>query len=167
MLHVDNPFWTFTLKVYAQPGVSAECIALQDTLGIDVNVLLFCVWFGAERQRVLDDAQLAAIEAEGTRWQAIVIKPLRAIRQAMKPMPEMAEEAVAALRKDVAAAELRSEQIEQALLFAAAERLNDAAKPATAAEAVAANVVALLRRHSGSAADLSPRQLIAAAIALR
>src|SRR5262249_40267230 len=45
-------FWNFSLKVYGRPGVAAACIALQDGLGLDVNLLLYCCWHGRARRRL-------------------------------------------------------------------------------------------------------------------
>jgi uncharacterized protein (TIGR02444 family) len=141
---------------------------LQDALNIDVNALLFCAWLGAEKKLALNEANLAAIGAEVERWHRNVVRPLRAVRQTMKPMPEMADDAVAALRKDVAAAELRAEQIEQAMLFSAAGTLSAGATTTTPAEAVADNVAAFIRRHTTAAVEMPPaRLLIAAATAYR
>lgn len=167
MLDCDNPFWRFSLAVYAQPGVAAECLALQETLNIDVNVLLFCAWIGAERNRVLDDQALAAIEADVRRWHGTVVQPLRAVRQTMKAMPDLADEAAKALRKEVAAVELRAEQIEQAKLFEMAGAVTHGAT-VEVGDAVEANVAGFLRRHAkGAESPSPPRLLIAAATAYR
>lgn len=162
VLKCDNPFWRFSVAVYAQPGVADECLALQNAFDIDVNVLLFCAWLGAERQLVLDDKALAAIEARAERWHGAVVRPLRAVRQTMKPMPDMADDAVKALRKDIAAAELRAEQIEQAQLFEISDAIAQGANAATG-DAVAANVAAFLHRHAKGAESPPPHRLIAAA----
>ncbi|WP_162827207.1 TIGR02444 family protein [Pseudolabrys taiwanensis] len=167
MLDCDNAFWRFSLAVYAQPGVGAECLALQGALDIDVNVLLFCAWLGAERKLVLGDEALAAIDAGVLGWHESVVRPLRAVRQTMKPMPEMADEAVKALRKEVAAVELRAEQIEQARLFEMADTVAHGAT-VEVGDAVEANVAAFLRRHAkGAESPSPPRLLIAAAAAYR
>lgn len=166
MLDCDNAFWRFSLAVYAQPGVGAECLALQETLDIDVNVLLFCAWLGAERKLVLNDEALAAIDAGVLGWHGSVVRPLRAVRQTMKPMPEMADEAVKALRKEVAAVELRAEQIEQARLFEMADTIAHGAT-VEVGDAVEANVAGFLRRHAKSESPSPPRLLIAAATAYR
>lgn len=168
MLRCDNPFWTFSLAVYAQPGVAAECLALQTAANIDVNALLFCAWLGADKGLILTEKNFAAIDAYVRRWQKTVVRPLRAVRQAMKPMPEMTDDAVASLRKDVAAAELRGEQIEQAILFEAATGVSDGANAARAEQAVPANVMAFVQRSATDAATVEPpRLLIAAALANR
>lgn len=163
MLNCDNPFWRFSLAVYAQPGVADECLALQGALEIDVNGLLFCAWLGAERKLALDDKALTAIDACVQRWHGSVVRPLRAVRQTMKPMPDMADDAVKALRKEIAAVELRAEQIEQAKLFEIADVITKDANAATE-DAVAANVTAFLRCHAkGAESPSPPHRLIAAA----
>lgn len=165
VLRCDNPFWKFSLAVYAQPGVAAECLALQSALNIDVNALLFCAWLGADKKIILNETNLDAAEACARRWHGVVVRPLRTIRQAMKPMPDMADDAVKALRKDIAAVELRAEQIEQALLFDEADTVAAGATPASAEHAVTANVTAFVQRNATGAAEIPPaRLLIAAAI---
>ncbi|MFB3151067.1 MAG: TIGR02444 family protein, partial [Alphaproteobacteria bacterium] len=42
----DNPCWDFALVVYRRDGVAEACLALQESQGVDVNVLLFCCWLG-------------------------------------------------------------------------------------------------------------------------
>lgn len=169
MLRCDNPFWKFSLAVYEQPGVEAECLALQSALNIDVNVLLFCAWLGADRKILLSADSLAAIDAQARGWHGTVVRPLRAVRQAMKPMPDMADDAVKALRKDVAAAELRAEQIEQALLFQSTEALSAGAATADDPEiAIRANIAAFVQRNATDAtATPATPSLIAAAIGYR
>ncbi len=172
MLDCDNSFWRFSLAVYAEPNVAAECLALQTSLNINVNALLFCAWLGSERQTRLTDENLAAIDACVRRWHSTVVEPLRAVRQAMKPMPEMAETAVQLLRADIAKLELRAEQIEQALLFDLTAGIGQGAAALSAADAIRTNVTALLQRsiaHAGLVAAPQPKadQLIAAATAYR
>lgn len=162
MLQLENPFWTFSLDVYARPGVAQECLALQASDGIDVNVLLFCAWAGAVREVRLGDEQIAAVIGRAKPWHERVVVPLRGVRQALKEMTGLGD-SVTALRKDVAAAELKAEQIEQATLFADAASLLDGAGAAGAPDAVSANLSCLLRHyHAGS---VVPERLIAAALA--
>jgi uncharacterized protein (TIGR02444 family) len=165
----DNPFWKFSLAVYAQAGVAEECLRLQDALNIDVNVLLFCAWVGAEKQLVLNDKNVAAIDDAVRGWHRSVVRPLRTARRAMKPMPEMEDDAVQALRKEIAAAELKAEQIEQALLFDNMPALIACAAVAgDPRDAVRANIAAFVRRNATGAAETpATPSLIAAAIGYR
>jgi uncharacterized protein (TIGR02444 family) len=164
LLQCDNPFWTFSLAVYDAPGVSAECIALQDTLGADVNVLLFCAWLGAAHGRALTAEDIAAIEAAVQPWRDTAIRPLRAVRRDIKALPDSTDETIAALRKDVAALELRAEQIEQAMLYRLMPMLT--ASPAkTTAEAIHRNVSVFLARTAPAPSEVSAPRLIEAALA--
>lgn len=155
MLQCDNPFWRFSLAVYAAPGVAPECLALQDAHGVDVNVLLFCAWLGS-RGVVLTAANLAAIETAAQPWREAAIWPLRSARRGIKT--ETADEEVAALRKDVAALELRAEQIAQAMLYRLAPTFGEPVAAASVDAAIYSNIAALLGERS------APR-LIEAALA--
>ena len=39
-----SPFWQFSVKFYAVPGVAQACIELQDQAKVDVNILFFLLW---------------------------------------------------------------------------------------------------------------------------
>ena len=161
-MQCDSPFWQFSLAVHGAPGVDAECLALQDTHGIDVDLLLFCAWTGAQ-DILLTDADMAAIEALVRPWRDTAIAPLRAARRGIKTLPQMADADVAALRKDVAALELRAEQIEHAMLYAVASTLGSASGT-TAEEAMRRNVSALGRAKG--VPELAAPRLIEAALKL-
>jgi uncharacterized protein (TIGR02444 family) len=118
---LDNPFWQYSLRVYAAPGVENECLELQRALSIDVNVLLFCTWIGAARNVTLEVADIGSIDGVVRTWHETVVRPLRAVRQNLKTLREMAHDEVQALRREIATSELRAEQFEQALLFGWAE----------------------------------------------
>ena len=160
-MQLDNPFWQFSLAVHGAPGVDAECLMLQDTHGIDVDVLLFCAWTGVQGI-VLTDAQMAETETLVRPWRDTAIAPLRAARRGIKTLPQMADADVAALRKDVAALELRAEQIEHAMLFGMAQTLSSAA---TAAEDAMGRNVSALGRSKSVPALAAPR-LVEAALTL-
>jgi uncharacterized protein (TIGR02444 family) len=155
----DNPFWRFSLAVHGAPGVDDECLTLQDEHGIDVDVLLFCVWVGT-RGTLLDGDDLAAIEALVQPWRDTAIAPLRATRRGIKTLPEATDDDVAALRKDVAALELRAEQIEHAMLYGLVPTPGSATS-AAAEEAMRRNVSAL-GRSTGAPGLAAPRLIEAA-----
>lgn len=108
----ENPFWSFSIKVYAAPGVAAECLRLQDAAGADVNILLFCAWLGWERRIALTRPDIDAIAAKAGTWQASVVAPLRAVRRFAKSA------ASEAFHRQAAALELEAERHEQDLLLA-------------------------------------------------
>jgi uncharacterized protein (TIGR02444 family) len=144
-LEIDNAFWRFSLRVYGMPGVAAECLELQDKLGLDVNVVLFAAWLGAEWGRVLERYDLDRIEQAVARWSGDVVRPVRAVRQSLKALPEIADPEVQALRKRVAETELLCEQIEQAVLFRLAGEIDRSAP--ISAPAARLNIELLLDRR--------------------
>jgi len=168
VLTLDNPFWKFSLAVYAVPEVAAECLALQRELDIDVNVLLFCAFMGNAHKISLSQDALTRAQNHVRTWHETSVRPLRKVRQDIKPMPAMADPAVKALREDIAKSELRAEQIEQAMLFELAAEWANTDVAGSAALAVQHNVSILLK--PATLPGLAPPQaehLIAQAIAYR
>jgi uncharacterized protein (TIGR02444 family) len=112
----DFPFWTFSLHVYESAGVPEACLALQESHGIDVNLLLFCGWAGACGTALDDAAMTRCLEAAGA-WHGVIVRGLRGLRRRLKggfdPVPGAAAEA---LRKKILGVELAAEKIEQGLL---------------------------------------------------
>jgi uncharacterized protein (TIGR02444 family) len=131
-------FWNFSLQLFRKPGVGPACIALQDGLGLDVNLLLFCCWHGREN-RVLSEADIRRAIAAAEGWQRDVVQPLRAVRRRLKAgvAPVSAAECEA-LRRKVNDLELEGERIAQATL----EALR--APPAGRRSAVQANLALYL-----------------------
>jgi uncharacterized protein (TIGR02444 family) len=85
-------------------------------------VLLFCAWAGAARGALLSARDVAEIAELARPWHDGAVRPLRAVRNDVKAMPEFEHAEVKVLRKEILAAELHAEQVEQALLFARAVR---------------------------------------------
>ena len=77
--------WEFSLRIYAEPGVQEECLALQERLRLDVNLLLFCAYAGAKRGIALSQQDIADMVALTAGWQDSVVRSLRAVRSTMKP----------------------------------------------------------------------------------
>lgn len=110
-----NPFWDYSLRVYARPAVKESCLLLQDRHGADVNLLLFALWLGAARGVPLTPELLAAAEAAASDWRRQVIAPLRALRRAVKAVPD-----AAGVHARLLDAELAAEQVAQDRLVAVA-----------------------------------------------
>ena len=53
-----SPFWQFSIKFYAVPGVAQACIELQDQAQVDVNILFFLLW-NATQGRTYKKADVA------------------------------------------------------------------------------------------------------------
>ena len=77
------PIWDFVLGYYRQPGVSEAAIGLQDTLGLDVNMVLFLMWLAAQK-RSLSVADIKSVGEKSRPWQHSVVVPIRAIRRLLK-----------------------------------------------------------------------------------
>lgn len=119
----DHPFWDFSLEVYHREGVGAACLHLQESHGIDVNVMLFCLWLGASGRGVMSPAELGALQGAVDDWHRVVVRGLRAVRTALKTgFPDVPEKMRESVRGEVQAAEIDSEHLEQLLLAAAVDR---------------------------------------------
>lgn len=99
--------WDGVVAAYERPGVPEACLTLQDEFGQNTSLLL---WAAIVRP---GDEALLARAAETTRsWDETALKPLRAVRRALKPAcPPVADAAREGLREDVKAAELRAERV--------------------------------------------------------
>jgi uncharacterized protein (TIGR02444 family) len=131
-----NPFWDYALALYRQDGVERACLELQTRHGLDVNIVLLSFWL-ASRGIEADQAWLKAATTTVERWQAEVIRPLRAVRSRLKAglaepergsIPARWPDLTARLRQRVLALEIDAERLEQLLLAERAAEL-----PATAA----------------------------------
>ncbi len=117
---LDSPFWRFALRVYAEPGVSPLCLALQDENGVDVNLLLFACWCGSTgRSLTMQHVETAA--AATVAWTEGVVRHLRAARRAWKLFGPDEPQAWAG-RETLKLVELLSERIVCATLYGMADR---------------------------------------------
>lgn len=120
-----DEFWEFSLVLYSQPGVAAHCLRLQDDVGANVNLLLFCCWIGRRGVR-LDAQALAAAATVIEDWQVRVLRPLRARRRTAGIAP--------AEKQRLLAEELTAERREQALLV---QWLQDCGHPSAVGDGAA------------------------------
>ncbi len=169
MSEPSSRFWSFSLAVYSDASVQAECLDLQDRHGIDVNLLLFCAYVGAVGGAIVPDTELRDAARLVDEWHKHIVQSLRRARRALKPFatdPSAVVASAAALRADVKAAELESERIEQMILEEWSTRRIAGWLRAQPAAAIAANIRNLFAIHRGSAdAPEMPDHLIAAALA--
>ena len=135
-----NPFWRFSLRLYARPGVEQACLALQDSFGADVNLLLFCCWMGAGGRRTGKQFLRKLLAALGP-WQTQVLQPLRRARRAVRNgVAEMPEEWRARLRRGIASVELDAEYVEQLVLARHAAQAQQPVRKLKPQAAAAANL---------------------------
>jgi len=118
----QSPFWRFSIKFYAVPGVAPSCIELQDKAGVDVNVLFFLLW-NATQGRAFDAAAVEAVERAIRPWREMAVVPLRNVRRALKsPPPVMAADAAEGFRTRIKSAELEAERLQQEALYELAQK---------------------------------------------
>jgi uncharacterized protein (TIGR02444 family) len=113
-----SPFWTFSLQIYGRPGVPAACVRLQDQCGVDVNILLFCL-FLARNGRALMQEDVQVMDSQMRDWRLNGVIKLREARRVLKEPPEAFKGLdVHAFRERVKAIELEAERLQQECLFA-------------------------------------------------
>ena len=164
-MSAGQDFWNFSLAVYRQPGVPAECLDLQKRLGADVNLLLLCAYLGAKQHALLDCGDIDAAVAASTAWHADVVRNLRAARQALKPWEEgrdlSLQDSSRALRSAVKKLELDAERIEHDLLanWASGRDFKSSSPDA----AVPANIRTLVEYYRSADDTASPPTLLTGA----
>ncbi len=121
-------FWDWSLQIYSEDEVHRACLILQDRHGLDVNLVLWCVWAVNAGYGIIDDDTLAGGNAFALDWGAKITGPLRMVRRNLRPGPagtpvEWSE----ALRANTLEVELDAERIEQDFLQALLDGLQDPA----------------------------------------
>ncbi len=115
-LHIEPVFWDFSIATYRLDGVPEACLWLQNERGVDVNMLLFSLWYGGARGDFHDNCLTEALRFS-TSWRDAVVKPLRSARSWMKQAPgefeSLSTEQWHTLREDIKACELDAEKAQE------------------------------------------------------
>ena len=113
-----SPFWQFSVKFYAVPGIAPACIALQDLAGVDVNLLFFLLW-NATLGRTLNEHEVKELDHMVGVWRNTAVIPLREIRRALKsPQKILAPDVTTVFRNRIKADELEAERLQQEAMYA-------------------------------------------------
>lgn len=144
--------WNFSVHTYGKPGVADACLALQDRHGLDVNVLLFCCWFGRTRGLV-DEPLWDRVLAFSEPWADNVVRPLRTVRTWMKrtgcAQPDVSNDACMMLREEIKRIELKTEQLqENTLQYLAEDSPAQALDSTSQINCTALNIKEYIRRCS-------------------
>ncbi|MBT4739962.1 MAG: TIGR02444 family protein [Rhodospirillaceae bacterium] len=114
-----NPFWEFATEAYSQPGIDKALLSLQSRMGVDINMVLFCVWLAYRGSNGNDLAQhLASALKMSREWQRDLVEPVRTCRENLKVIidgPDLIgrnREAATALRERLKANELDLEALQ-------------------------------------------------------
>jgi uncharacterized protein (TIGR02444 family) len=119
----SDGLWLFSLGFYGRSGVAAALIALQDSSGLDVNLILFAIWLGLSGRGRLDQQQLNSAEDAVRTIRVEVTEPLRALRRRLK---SVSERDIRRLREKIKKLELDAERAALARLAALAGPLTKA-----------------------------------------
>jgi uncharacterized protein (TIGR02444 family) len=115
-----SPFWRFSVKFYAEPGVAQACIDLQDQAGVDVNLLFFLLW-NATHSRALNEAEIDELDRSFGAWRDLAVVPLRELRRALKSPPSaIPRDAAEGFRTRIKAVELEAERLQQEAMYSLA-----------------------------------------------
>ena len=116
-----SPFWRFSVKFYAEPGVAPACIELQDQAGVDVNLLFFLLW-NAAQGRELNNSEVAELDRDFGAWRDLAVVPLRELRRGLKSPPQViATDIAEGFRTRIKAVELEAERLQQEALYSLAQ----------------------------------------------
>jgi uncharacterized protein (TIGR02444 family) len=104
---MSNSFWDYSLASYRVDEVATTCLTLQDTYGVDVNLLLYAAWLAHINRRLSVD-HLSEVDALVTQWRESVVKPLRHLRRQLRGYSH-----AEGVREELKALELRAEREQQ------------------------------------------------------
>jgi len=131
VISIHETFWDFSNRVYRLPLTRDTLLSLQDSHGLDANLLLFCSWYAHTRGR-LDPATIQQALAISQPWAEQVVRPLRAARRWMKLNPSVqiypasTEATMTArqqqLRDQIKALELQAEHLQEDMLESLSQR---------------------------------------------
>jgi uncharacterized protein (TIGR02444 family) len=142
-----NDLWVFANRFYAGDGIASACLALQDRLEVNVNVLLLGLFAYVQRGVCLSGEELSEADGRVDTWDREMVRPLRRLRTRLKSGPSPAPSAsTAELRDKIKAIELEAERIELATL---ADWLDDreAVAPEPSKSSGASAVLSTVARH--------------------
>ena len=145
--------WRHILRVYGQPGVAQACLLLQDSLGVDVLVMLHLGYVCQQHGRALPQSQIEAADALVRDWRNQVVRPLRAARRAIAKE----DPATQPLRAAIQQAELAAEQ--HALAQLAMMPMAADGPPAAGARSPAQLVAAFYARRNACEQKLDPAEI--------
>ncbi|NUU33725.1 TIGR02444 family protein [Pseudomonas sp. C2B4] len=104
---MSSDLWSFSLTLYARPGVEQACLQLQSA-GVNVCLLLCGAWLG-QRGVACSEPRLQQLRSVAGPWDADVVQPLRALRTQWKSTAAQDAE-LRTLREQVKALELEAER---------------------------------------------------------
>ncbi len=137
----QHSFIDFSAQMFRKPGIADACLFVQERYGLNVNLVLFCVWVADCGGGSLTAEHLQEAWRRLADWHKQVIKPLRDIRRVSRNealgIPEFLRDGFV---PQVEAAEQEAERVAQYVLAEFARTLAVSAQ-AVSAQAVSAQEV--------------------------
>ncbi|MBL4905931.1 MAG: TIGR02444 family protein [Sneathiella sp.] len=154
--------WDFAIKLYSEDAVSEACLALQDRMKIDVNLLLFCVWVAASGRETLTEQELEEGIASASGWQSNVVDPLRAMRRYLRSPENNIDNRLASdLRRIISDSEIYSERLELQMLGKLIDRpVTSSFGGKECADAAAENLLSYMSRVTDRLEDEDRKDLL-------
>ncbi len=115
----NHPFWGFSCQIYGD--TKENLLGLQNRYNLNVNMLLFCLWFAANNHGLLTKQELKHLLTSIHTWHERIVMPLRHLRNTLQKAyagPDWTDP----VRSEVLATELTAEQIEELLIVDAAPK---------------------------------------------
>ena len=137
------------------------CLHLQNRHDLDVNLVLFAAFVGAERGHSVTASNLKAARARVDAWHREVVRPLRAVRKRLKTGPPPAPDGITAhLRRWIQQVEIEAELIELDELGALISGWEFVPAAGSAAESAAAAIEAVVQASCHTPIDDRDSQAI-------
>ncbi|WP_434561671.1 TIGR02444 family protein [Pseudomonas sp. R1-6] len=105
---MSSDLWSFSINLYAKPGVESACLALQ-TGGANVCLLLCGLWL-EQRGVSCDEQKLQQLKHLAGPWDSTVVQPLRKLRTQWKNLA-LQDPGLGGLREQVKKLELEAERL--------------------------------------------------------
>ncbi|KHK64981.1 TIGR02444 family protein [Pseudomonas frederiksbergensis] len=105
---MSSDLWSFSINLYAKPGVESACLALQAD-GANVCLVLCGLWL-EQRGVSCDEQKLQQLQHLAGPWDSSVVQPLRALRTQWKK-PALEDPRLGGLREQIKKLELEAERL--------------------------------------------------------
>lgn len=116
MSETKNEFWRFSIALWDQQPLRSCLMALQNELGLDINLALFATWCASKNLSFEGNHPLIMSKAQ--QWSDNIVKPIRQIRELCKQ-----SDATSALYTSLLDTELQAEKYYQEALFELSHQL--------------------------------------------
>lgn len=109
--------WAFALELYARSGATDACLQLQNKAGVDVMMFLMVAYAAVRHRILLTPSEIRELDAACRPWREQIVRPIRAIRTALKAGPSPAPNSeTEQFRSKVKSIELAAERLQNQLL---------------------------------------------------